>query len=47
MSAEADQYRAKAADCEKRANEARSSLTPELFREQARRWRELAEQAEG
>ena len=46
MPEEAQDYRAEAAQCGKRANEARSSLTREHLRKQAQRWRELAEQAD-
>jgi hypothetical protein len=46
MSSKPDDYRARATECEKRADETPSGIRRQHFHDLARRWRELAEQAE-
>lgn len=46
MSPKADDYRAKAAECERKASEAHDTEVKRDLVEAARYWRDLAEQAE-
>ena len=41
---QADEYRARAADCERRAAQARDAVVRKDYAEMARQWREMAAQ---
>jgi len=42
----ADEYRARAADCERRAHQARDAIVRKDYAEMAQQWREMAAQVD-